>query len=123
MRLSEAILLGDSLKRCSPWEYDCELGGSGCAIAGARLAAGMIGDGELPWASPLFKQAWPWVTFQHINDISNMYFSLADGNCTIEEIADYVRSVEPEEAPEQAEVFAENRTDQKIAAGDTRRQG
>lgn len=100
MRLSEAILLGDSLKKPDGMWYKA-LHGCGCAIAGARLAAGHS-DREpfVPLNSPQFVAEWPWVTQEQLYAISRKYFRVERGEMTIEQLADYVHSIEPLDSPE-----------------------
>lgn len=102
MRLSEAILLGDTLKGANPWCFSVDENNCGCALAGARLAAGLEWSVyEVPECDPVFLSKWPWMTGQISNVISDMYFDLCFGRVgktnSIEQIADYVRSVEPNE--------------------------
>lgn len=100
MRLSVAILLGDSLRTRDNNKYldmrtdpPC-----GCAIGGAQLAMGRTEDFA-------FEKIWPW-----LNDISpdgchwrsevgcsseNGFEAVMDGTKTIEQLADWVRSIEP----------------------------
>jgi hypothetical protein len=117
MRLSEAILLGDSLKKGSNdyWiddEYEC-----GCAFGGALVATGMTYvEFNESWrrlqllkpsvsAYDIFVIAemdcilsrWPWITREHLKTITKLYQLVLDGKGTIEQVADYARSVEPEE--------------------------
>jgi hypothetical protein len=129
MRLSTAILLGAI-------SMDKLLPGSGghCAL-NAGLKA--VGSTNTHWSDAA--EIWPWLVDRkgyplpcrhteatglwavaHLFDRHVMGRCHAEHGMTLEQLCDWVRSVEPEEAPEQAEVFAET---EKIAAGDTRRQG
>jgi len=110
MRLSEAILLGDLLKRADPNIWLSPDGSCGCALGGALLAAGTD-----PWKFGVeygirqprsyqeisemraVKSRWPWLTGDHLMTISDLYRDAAHGYKTIEQVADYVRSIEPPE--------------------------
>ena len=110
MKLSEAIILGDSLKRP---DYKCWLsldGSCGCAFGGAILALGLAdgyiadreamfdeGFGFEPMESHTIMNAFPWLTEVILNEISTLYRRVCDGQITIEDVAAYVRSVEPTE--------------------------
>jgi hypothetical protein len=100
MKLSEAILLGDSLRtrtngcylntRTSP---PC-----GCALGGAQLAMGRTED-------MAFHELWPWL--QDISpdgvswraevgcDNERGFEAVMGGSISIDQLADYVRSIEP----------------------------
>ena len=107
MKLSEAIVLGDTLKRCNPEAWIYPDGSCGCAFGGALLAAGMKpmhfwsnvksntcgAVAELPFV----REHWPWITGEHLVEISDLYRKVARGETTIEAVAAYVRTVEPEE--------------------------
>lgn len=97
MRLSEAILLGDSLKKPNGASYDV-IDGCGCALAGARLAAGLGSNRNdpIPYADQRFLSMWPWFTRDHEFYISKMYFQVCDSKLTIEQLADEVRKWEDE---------------------------
>lgn len=107
MQLSEAIILGDSLKRCNPWQWLSADGSCGCGFGGALLAAGVDANtffGEMKGGSAAevaeaaqVKARWPWLTATHLEQITCLYFLLTEGQRTIEDVADYVRSVEPGE--------------------------
>lgn len=98
MRLSEAILLGDTLKGRDPMSYLCTYSNCGCALAGARLAVGIDKSAihALPQIDKVFMAKWPWFTSKVEYIISEMYCR----SVPIEQIADYVRSVEPDEPEE-----------------------
>src|SRR5260370_18938367 len=115
MKLSEAILLGDSLKKADHTVYLGDEGGGvivGCAIGGALLAAGGTVEewiksseyyipinGKIP---PSLESRWPWLTHEYMCKIGSMY-SCSQRRIpayTLEQIADYVRSIEPAEEPE-----------------------
>ena len=107
MKLSEAIVLGDSLKRCDPNMWISEDGSCGCAFGGALLAAGMnLKHFHNNWSGsacnriaelPFVREHWPWITGDHLVKISDLYREVAHGYATIEDVAAYVRTVEPEE--------------------------
>ncbi len=137
MKLSQAIILGDSLKKpCSTvflgvngFGEDC-----GCAIGGAILAAvdnaqKQVGDigflGAYDLALPLAIQKWPFLlqrldkeeyvpanileyaksaTVEHV--ISSMYYECYSGTMSIEQIADWVKSIE-----DKYDVYGENPSD------------
>lgn len=106
MRLSELILLGDLLRRRDPIRYleeeNCGQGHCGCALGGALLASG-YDDPRM-----LYK-VWPWLadenpanrakgfTWTHDLEISHQFFDVCRGAQTIEQLADYIRSIEPDE--------------------------
>lgn len=104
MRLSDAILLGDSLKKSDPYLFLSPDGSRGCAFGGALLAAGVSVDtffaqSQYPLAEmPIVQSLWPGITNYELTMISHKYFSVADGAITIEQLADYVRSVEPQDS-------------------------
>lgn len=106
MQLSEAIILGDTLKRCDPDQWISPDGSCGCALGGALLAAGVTMKvfnqqrEVIIFEKPCVIQAWPWLTEQHIDQISDLYFLVQAGSRTIEEVAAYVRTIEPRELPD-----------------------
>jgi hypothetical protein len=140
MRLSEQILLGRHLVE-KPSASDL----NACALGMGMKAEGIATEHR---GQPNYRglvRRWPWllddyqekpcrcITVLDVDDdiksetycaaIAHLFDRHIIGTApswTLEQLVDYVRSVEPEEAPEQAEVFAET---EKIAAGDTRRQG
>lgn len=105
MRLSEAMMLGDSLRTRNEATFldmtsnpPC-----GCAIGGAILAVGGRSRFER-------NSLWPWLveTSQHHSSFSHesvigcgswknqpSFANVMDGNCTFEQLVDYVRSIEP----------------------------
>lgn len=117
MRLSEAILLGDTLKKASNATWISEDGSCGCAFGGALLATGITGkifwndlrkhlgakdDGFIFGYRDVsevesVKHQWPWLTGEHLADITWHYAMVMRGTKTIEQVADYVRSIEPPE--------------------------
>jgi len=107
MKLSEAIIMGDTLKKCDANQWISADGSCGCAFGGALLAAGMRplhyhenyrgsscnAVSELPFV----REHWPWITGEHLVKISDLYRKVARGETTIEAVAAYVRTVEPQE--------------------------
>lgn len=102
MLLSEAIILGDTLKTCEPRTWISPDGSCGCAFGGALLAAGVTSlefrDEALTGNIadlPCVKSRWPWVTRDHIFLISQIYHKVAVDQATIEDVSAYVRTIEP----------------------------
>jgi len=107
MLLQHAIILGDTLKKGDPMEWLSMDGSCGCALGGALLATGITAEEFWKELIPLpsgydpipemecVKSRWPWLTAKHIQDISEIYFLVHDGKKAIEDVAAYVRSVEP----------------------------
>lgn len=100
MRLSEAIMLGATrykLRSCG-WWYDHEE--SGCALGIAARACGV----KFPFRGAI-STLWPWLNKPYSQDDSMMshIFTRFDDEVirgrtmTIEQLADYVRSIEPSE--------------------------
>lgn len=129
MKLSEAILLGDTLKKANAGTWISEDGSCGCALGGALLASGItakqfgqgytatsvycrvfgkrygvLGEGVIA-EMDCVKRLWPWVTPGVVLEISRMYMALERGYRTIEEIAEYVSKVEPAEKEEESRSF------------------
>jgi hypothetical protein len=107
MKLSEAILLGDSLVKCDSTQWLTDDGSCGCAFGGAMVAAGIseqflrersaLEYGLRPDRSDCVRRMWPWLRSEHLSRITLLHRRMGDGGATIEEIAEYVRSVEPAE--------------------------
>lgn len=102
MQLSEAIILGDTLKKCDPQTWISEDGSCGCALGGALLATGVTAEqftSEWPLYEmtevPCIKLRWPWLTWDILRKITDLYFNVAHGDATIEDVANYVRTIEP----------------------------
>lgn len=110
MRLSEAMLLGDSMRRRTNSVYLLGEQGEycGCAIGGALLAVGVgrsIGENNLfaisrvfPWIMDVWKQDIEWkvkIAFTK-NEEDPSFQKVLEGKCTFEQLVDYVRSVEPD---------------------------
>ena len=101
MKLSEAIVLGNSLVCREPLQFFSHDASRGCAIGGAMVAAGMAeqflatrsGTGGAGITTlPVVHEAWPWLHEWHVAEISRMY---AVGR-HIEEIAQCVQVWERE---------------------------
>lgn len=89
LRLSDAILLGDSLKARDERLFLNSDGTCGCAIGGAILAAGGSGRWRIHEV-PQLKSRWPWLT-PAIDRIGTMYTRRE----SIESIAAYADSIDP----------------------------
>lgn len=113
IKLSDAVILGDTLKRPNSNVWLSADGSCGCAFGGALLAAGVTPAvfhaemnekmellaslhgsdlGELDCVANL----WPWLNGQHLGHISSLYIKVHAGVATLEDIAAYIRSVEPQ---------------------------
>lgn len=105
MKLSSAILLGDTLRTRNGGVFlEKDSAGSycGCAIGG-----GLLAEGWSQWCADLCNFPWPWlnakepyVTRETRNpyecEISRQFIGVCNGGQTLEQLVDYVRSVEPE---------------------------
>lgn len=107
MQLSEAIILGDTLKKCDPDTFISADGSCGCAFGGALLAAGVTAQefiSQMSWQPvneiPIVKKLWPWLTEWQLISVSTLYYEVAVGTKTIEDVAAYVRTIEPRELPD-----------------------
>lgn len=106
MKLSEAILLGDSLRTRSQHVYIDHTTNPpcGCAIGGATLAMGMAGkrDHEVlwPWLCECYTMKPRYNSYAEVIGFGAAdvlgFADVCSGTCTLEELADWVRSVEPE---------------------------
>jgi hypothetical protein len=97
--------LGDTMKKCNPAQWISPDGSCGCAFGGALLAAGVSAEqfyseffgtrktSELPCV----KARWPWLTGEHLVQISQLYWNVYYDSKAIYDVAAYVRSVEPQE--------------------------
>lgn len=112
MQLSEALVLGDPLKRSDSNVWLNADGSCGCAFGGALLAAGLATNyiaerhkhwdpshffNLEPYESKTVMAVWPWLTKEILLEISRKYTAVCRGEGTIEDVAAYVRSVEPAE--------------------------
>lgn len=102
MKLSDAIVLGDTLKRPDSTKWISNDGKCGCALGGALLAVGIDPVAfnresmvSVPGEWPSVKARWPWLTRDHLSEISNLYHEVCHGRRTLEDVVVYVRSVEP----------------------------
>lgn len=117
MRFSEAIVLGDTLKRpCSTNWIQYRWGGWwGCAVGGALLALGLgeafladrVHTGMGPLDCPSVVKALPWLTQSILDEITRLYHEVVQGRIAIETVAAYVQTVEPEESREFGEYLFE----------------
>ena len=96
MKLSDAVILGDTLKKCDAGSFRLTEGGGGCAICGAVLAMG--GNAEDGLSE--FHRIFPWITNGQVDHISGIYFDVEDGKATIEDVAAYIRTIEPADEPQ-----------------------
>jgi len=106
MQLSSAIVLGDTLKRSTStnWLQKRWGGWWGCAIGGALLAMGLgeqflaeiTHTGMSPLDCPSVEKALPWLTQPILDEITRLYHEVIQGRITIETVAAYVQTVEPQ---------------------------
>lgn len=106
MKLSEAMMLGSTTCKMVPGDWNsCALGCAGNAVGIPqieRLHPEQSTDGRSPWLI----EYWPWLQFDEAlpgmaSDqcitIWKMFDSkVCSGAMTLEQLADYVRSVEPD---------------------------
>jgi hypothetical protein len=107
LRLQDAIILGNGLKQGSPNVWLSPDGSCGCALGGALLACGVdagtfwgeigMGDAREVVEAVSVRRLWPWLTAEHLISISDLYRQAYRGSKTIEDIAAYARSIEPQE--------------------------
>lgn len=107
MKLSDAIILGDTLKTMKPNVWLADDGSCGCAFGGALLACGVnvskfwgdmgMGSDQEVADADCVRHLWPWLTADHLHQISQLYWEVYGGRKTIEDIAVYVRSMEPQD--------------------------
>jgi hypothetical protein len=121
MRLSDAILLGSTaVEPAFGFECKSKSPPRGCALGMGLYAVGRFGD----WSDRVF----PWLKrplpqekslcrccrreYSYGRSIAHIFdwHVHIDKTWTLEQLCDWVRSVEPEEAPEQAEVAANPRS-------------
>jgi hypothetical protein len=101
MRLSDSIAMGDFVIPRGDgrtWLSGYQGGGPptcGCAVGRAYLANG--GRMEAYRMEASFIEMWPWLTLSKLGDISLKFTRVVRGEMTIEQLADYVRSIEPDE--------------------------
>jgi hypothetical protein len=126
MRLAPAIILGDTTKSCNPerWLSADEVGLCGCAFGGALLAVGVTyqqfssevlqSPGVPIHELPCVKSRWPWLTLKITHEISKLYRQVAAGENNIEDVADYVSTIEPAEETEHTDPGDEQPSDEEI---------
>lgn len=107
MKFSDAILLGHGLKKFDSTQWLSDDGSCGCAIGGAILAVGLaqrfIREAQHHSMSSVlsayhvecFREQWPWIEPRHVAHISLMAHDVELSALTIEELVEWVRSVEP----------------------------
>ena len=96
MKLSEAIVLGDTLKTRNPTKWLDEDGSCGCALGGALLAVGMSAERPRDIGKEL-NTRWPWLSVHEISVISTAFTDVCQGRLSLEALVDYVRLIEPKE--------------------------
>lgn len=107
--LQDAIILGHILKESNPNIWISPDGERGCGIGGALLAAGVTaeqfwseaGTGSTSEivAAPCIRSRWPWLTEENLYEISDLYREVHYGTRPIEDVAAYVKTIEPAAAP------------------------
>ena len=127
MRLSEAMMLGHTRYKLNPELWACEDGGCLLGVAGYAAGVQFTEEGDEDFERIIDR--WPWLInhvtspafafdcgqshlFSHLHNypfenaaycfISCLAFELKNGVVTIEQVVDWVRSVEPSE-PEPVE--------------------
>lgn len=100
MPLSEAGVLGDTLRTRNHFEYldDC---GGGCFLGGALLAVGYAGSRKASLGEAI-SSYWPWVTPTVNADISHKFRKVMLGEETFEALVEWIRMHEPVEISESA---------------------
>jgi hypothetical protein len=102
MKLSDAIMLGDSMRSRNSciWLIGNDDGVCvGCAMGGAVLAVGATVKQNSAWPGifdSFATQWWPWLTQENLEEISVRFANVCIFASTIEQLVDYVRSIEPE---------------------------
>lgn len=122
LKLSEAILLGDTLKTADPSRWLSLDGSCGCALGGAVLAVGKYAEilalykagGAQDIEKTFIGGMWPWITPAFLLALSHRYYNVYYGSETIEQLCDWVRSIEP--SP-QIHAATENQTTQDLNEG------
>ena len=109
MRLSDAIVLGSALIRFEPSCFYVPRGNCGCIIGMGEAAMGAM-------SVLSYKKLWPWLSkpmpgkplHSYAAEIGRRAYCVQEGTMTLEEVVDWVRSVEPAEeenkTPEPTEV-------------------
>ena len=97
MRLSEAMMLGDMMRRRSGGIYLINTEAPcGCAIGGAALAIGHKAGAAWSRGRTLLQATYPWFTDAEDEKISVMFMDVCTGETTFEQLISYVRSIEPD---------------------------
>lgn len=99
MRLAEAMLLGDTLRKrdAHDWLRKTVFGNyHGCALGGAVLAAADHFDSKRDSVEQVAKQLWPWLTYDHVCNISSLFSSVCRGDISFESLLARVNNMEPE---------------------------
>ena len=99
LSLSDAVILGDSLRHRVDTVWLAPVSNSspcGCALGGALLANGFKSEDGWGFVDDIQKE-WPWLTAEHIDAISLKFMDVCDDRMTIEELADYIKTIEPKE--------------------------
>ena|SRR6516225_5942344 len=91
MRLSDAIALGRLI--VTPNDGSFTLFGCKACAVGMALAA----MGETTGDAQSMTKYWPWANTHVWFEISVKYFGVVAGEITLDELIDYVRSIEPPE--------------------------
>jgi hypothetical protein len=96
MQLSDSVILGDSLRSRLDTRYLSTHSGvkCGCALGGALLANGYT---ESSASLPEIQAEWPWLTSEQIATISVKFMDVCSGWTTIEQLAEYIKTIEPRE--------------------------
>jgi hypothetical protein len=104
MKLSDAILLGSTMHKLDPACWDgCLLGVSVRAVGATSNFFNDEAQRRWPWmvgkkvAMPDFSR-YPHISLEFTQVISWLDVEVNDGKVTLEQVVDWVRSVEPEES-------------------------
>lgn len=111
MRLSDAMVLGDSLRARNSTTYGRKTGNQweGCALTGALLAVGAVpdlcprwdGSTSIGYLPSHIRQQWPWMTAQQQSTISHMFHGVCGQfgyqRFSFEAVVEYVKTIEPAE--------------------------
>lgn len=103
MKLSEAMMLGDSLRTRDASLFLSEMSGvcRGCAIGGALLSVGVTcadknkGVDKNKGYLEYFQTLWPWISAPIYHSINALFVSVLNDTITFEQLVDCVVSVEP----------------------------
>src|ERR1700738_1113450 len=105
MKLSDAIALGRTVSKLNDNTFTLN-DGEGCALGVALIAAGFTH--KVGFERDVTKY-FPWVGHREYEQISEYYDNVVRGRATLDELIDWVRSVEPAEVlqPSSAETAHE----------------